>query len=276
MAIAPRGQPFPKRPFFCKLSRKAWAELEDLFSRLDLDGSNAVSRQEALDFFQGKFGQLSVDEMFSKVDCDDSGAITAPEFASYWVHIRNLGYSEQEILDEVSQILKGGTWVAWSDNRKRRPSFPTRSMCCRLSAQTWAKCEKLFNNMDTDQSCIITREKATAYFKIPFANLSADAMFNEIDQLQHGQFTAKDWFDFWEQVRSSGYSDATIQEELDLMLEGGSWVDWDDRRSTRARRRSNSSHGLVVRPVSITTSPRRMQAKPPVKAGSKGSLGTRD
>jgi len=38
--------------------------------------------------------------------------------------------------------------------------------------------------------------------------------------------------EFWVQVRSNGYKDKDIINELDNMLAGGCWVDWDDGRST--------------------------------------------
>lgn len=236
----PIGKPFPKRPFFCNLSKKAWAELEELFYRIDVDGSNAVSRVEAMEFFKGKFGRISMEAMFSEVDEDGSGAITAEEFAAYWQNVRRTGYSEQDILDEVSEILNGAPWVAWKETKKAGNMFPTRPKTSRLSAQSWAKIQELFRKIDSDQTMTITPEKAKSFFKMPFAKLSADAMFNEIDQWHHGHITAKDFFDFWEQVRSSGYSDKDIQDELATLIEGGSWVDWDDRRSTVPKRRTVS------------------------------------
>ena len=42
-----------------------------------------------------------------------------------------------------------------------------------------------------------------------------------------------EWIDFWNNVLSTGiYTEEDVLEELDAMLKGGSWVDWNDGRST--------------------------------------------
>lgn len=234
--IAPAlGQPFPKRPLFCSLSQEAWNKLEDLFHKMDPDGSNAVTRDEAQLFFKGTFGNLSADAMFNNVDVDGSGAITAQEFVDFWTHVRKNGYKEQDILDEISELLEGGAWVDWKDGRSTAEApqwkFPRRPMLCRLSAQTWARCEELFHKIDRDHQMVITRENASEHFKGQFKQLSVDAMFNEIDQKHHGQISAKEWMNFWVQVKSAGYKDKAILEELENLLEGEVWVDWKDGRN---------------------------------------------
>eukprot|EP00927_Polykrikos_kofoidii_P065171 TRINITY_DN60960_c0_g1_i1.p1 TRINITY_DN60960_c0_g1~~TRINITY_DN60960_c0_g1_i1.p1 ORF type:complete len:264 (+),score=56.61 TRINITY_DN60960_c0_g1_i1:98-889(+) len=231
----PGGGTFPKRPLICKLSKKAWAKLEELFTKMDPDGSNAVSREEAKQFFKGTFGKMSADAMFNEVDVDGSGAITAQEFMQFWLHIRRNGYSERDIMDEVDQLLEGGAWVDWKDGRDTASShlsFPNRPLLCRLSAAAWGKCEELFFKMDTDRSCVITHAKAAKHFTGGFGKVSVEAMFNEVDVKSHGQITAKEWMKFWVQVRHSGYKDQDIIEEIQNLIEGGAWVDWKDGRNT--------------------------------------------
>ena len=41
------------------------------------------------------------------------------------------------------------------------------------------------------------------------------------------EFTA-----FWKNVVGSGYSQEDLIEEVEMMLEGGSWVDFNDGRTT--------------------------------------------
>jgi len=230
------GKPFPKRPMGCKLSAHAWSKLEELFSKMDPDGSNAVTRDEALMFFKGAFGKISVDAMFNEVDVDGSGAITADEFVNFWIHVRKNGYKEQDVLDEVEELLLGGAWVDWKDGRDTSKSahsagFPKRPMLCRLSQKCWDKCALLFEKMDTDHTYIVTREKANKHFKGTFKKMSVDAMFNEIDQNHHGQITAKEFMKFWIQVKSSGYKEKDMLEELDNIISGDCWVDWKDGRN---------------------------------------------
>mmetsp|Transcript_45621 Transcript_45621/g.108590 ORF Transcript_45621/g.108590 Transcript_45621/m.108590 type:complete len:406 (-) Transcript_45621:238-1455(-) len=231
------GRPFPKRPIGCKLSAKAWVKLEEFFRKMDLDHSNAVTREEARAFFKGAFATISAEAMFNEVDVDGSGAITAEEFVAFWIQVRKSGYKDQDVLDELDELIQGGAWVDWKDGRKtdggQQKRFPRRPIFSRLSNKCWKKCEELFNAMDTDHGMVITRLHAEAFFKGAFSNISVQAMFNEIDENQHGSITADEWMAFWAQVRSSGYSNKDIIDELDNMLDGScAWVDWKDGRKT--------------------------------------------
>lgn len=234
--LGAQGKPFPKRPLGCKLSQAIWDKLEDLFRKMDPDGSNAVTKEEARLFFKGAFGKLSADAMFNEVDVDGSGAIDADEFVAFWIHVRKNGYKEQDIIDELDELLEGGAWVDWKDGRNVNTnsnlSFPKRPMLCRLGQATWNKCRELFEKIDHDSTGFITIEKANKHFTVGFSKMSADAMFKEIDQNHHGQISAKEWMKFWVQVKSSGYKTEDINEELDNLLQGNPWVDWKDGRST--------------------------------------------
>jgi len=230
------GKPFPKRPMGCKLSSKCWDKLEQIFHKMDPDGSDAVTKEEARLFFKGAFGKLSADAMFNEVDVDGSGAITAEEFISFWIHVAKNGYKEQDIVDELDELLEGGAWVDFKDGREtgaeKHKGFPTRPLLCRLSAKTWKKCEDLFKKIDTDNALTIDHAKATAHFTGTFTKVSVDAMFNEIDPKHHGQIPAKEWMKFWVNVKTSGYKECDMIDELDNLIEGGTWVDWKDGRST--------------------------------------------
>jgi len=52
--------------------------------------------------------------MFKEVDVLDNGSITPAEFMAFWVHVSGLGYSDKAIIEEVSLLLKGGTWLDWT------------------------------------------------------------------------------------------------------------------------------------------------------------------
>ena len=41
-----------------------------------------------------------------------------------------------------------------------------------------------------------------------------------------------EFLEFWKNVVASGYDQDDILEEVEMMLEGGSWVDFDDGRTT--------------------------------------------
>jgi len=233
------GQPFPKRPMGCKLSQQVWDKMEQLFRKMDPDGSNAVTRDEAKAFFKCAFGQISVDAMFNEVDTDNSGAIDSKEFVSFWVHVRKTGYKEKDIIEELDELLNGGAWVDWNDGRDTAPMkkdvFPRRPILCRISQTCWDKCLDVFRLIDNNGSMTITREKALAHFKCSFAICSVNAMFNEIDQNHHGHITPKEWMKFWVQVKGSGYKEDDIMAELEQLAEGSTWVDWKDGRKVAGR-----------------------------------------
>lgn len=228
------GKAFPSRPRLCKLSEKCWAQMKSLFEKMDKDGCNVVTKEKAHAFFNN-FKNVNVEALFNEVDVDNSGAITAEEFIDFWQQVRASGYTEVQIMEEMEQILEGGAWVDWKDNRdtgaKAKLSFPRRPFFCRLSSKAWDKVRELFMKMSHGQPAI-TEEQANGFFMGAFANVSVRAMFKEVDLLNHGTITAQEFVSFWVQVKGSGYKEAQILEELDLLLDGGSWVDWDDRRST--------------------------------------------
>lgn len=114
--------------------------------------------------------------------------------------------------------------------------FPKRPMACKLSAKTWSKLEELFRLMDEDGSNAVTREEARAFFKGAFSNLSADAMFNEVDVDGSGAITSEEFVKFWLQVRSSGYKEQEILDELGELIEGCTWRDWKDGRDTDSKK----------------------------------------
>merc|ERR1719198_1875829 len=82
------------------------------------------------------------------------------------------------------------------------------------------------------QGTSITMEEAVQFFsrKTRFTKLSANAMFSEVDENKDGKMTKAEWDSFWVQVKGHGYTDEDIITEVEEMLNGGSWVDWNDNR----------------------------------------------
>ena len=48
----------------------------------------------------------------------------------------------------------------------------------------------------------------------------------------NGTITWVEFLDFWKNVAANGYSQEDLEEEVQMMMEGGSWVDFDDGRTT--------------------------------------------
>merc|ERR1712039_493530 len=148
----------------------------------------------------------------------------------FWIQVKSAGYKDEAIAEEIDELMAGGSWGDWEDGRNtdatKTTLFPRRPWLCRLSQRTWTECEKLFKKIDVNGTQALTPEVVKAFFKGQtgkFSAVSADAMFNEIDVLKHGTITPKEFMKFWLQVRSSGYKDSDIHEELEILLEGGPW-----------------------------------------------------
>ena len=62
---------------------------------------------------------------------------------------------------------------------------------------------------------------------------AAQAMFNEVDEDGNGSIAYDEWIEFWRNVMGTGtYETEDVMEELESMMEGGAWVDWNDGRTT--------------------------------------------
>lgn len=232
-------KPFPKRPLLCKLSNPTWKKCEELFRKMDTDGSQVITREKAVQFFKGSFSNVSADEMFNQVDVDHHGAITPEEFMVFWVGVRTSGYKEKDIVDEIDELCGGAVWVDWTgshdcNNWGHVPlnRFPKRPFLCKLSAHTWKRCEELFNKIDIGGNLEITRDKAAQFFKGSFGQMSVDEMFNSVDINNDGRINAEEFMAFWVQVRASGYKEKDILDEVDELMHGAAWVDWQAAATT--------------------------------------------
>jgi len=98
-----------------------------------------------------------------------------------------------------------------------------------LSPELVAKIDSLFFKINNDRGVELSRDDARKYFK-KFAKASAEAMFMEVDENNDEVITLKEFRDFWSQVKESGYSEDDIGVELDELLDGNSWANFDDLR----------------------------------------------
>ena len=62
--------------------------------------------------------------------------------------------------------------------------------------------------------------------------MNAQAMFNEVDEDGNEAITFPEFEAFSKNVVGSGYDVDDLKEEVSMMLEGGSWVDFNDGRTT--------------------------------------------
>jgi len=104
-----------------------------------------------------------------------------------------------------------------------------------LSSALFEKVKILFDKIDGNGDGQLTHEEARIFWGKNFAKVNAQAMFNEVDDDGNGAVTFAEWISFWENVISQeAYknNEEEVLEELDSIISGGSWVDWDDGRNT--------------------------------------------
>jgi len=91
---------------------------------------------------------------------------------------------------------------------------------------------KFFDAIDADKNGEITKDEAIKFWGKNFAKVNANAMFNEVDADSSDSVTKEEFKKFFANVLAHGYSEEDLVEEVEMMLEGGSWVDFDDGRTT--------------------------------------------
>jgi len=104
-----------------------------------------------------------------------------------------------------------------------------------LSDTLFQKVKTLFAKIDSNSDGELTHEEAKEFWSKNFAKVNAKAMFNEVDNDANGSVTFTEWISFWENVISQpayAENEEDVLEEIDSILKGGSWVDWDDGRNT--------------------------------------------
>lgn len=99
-----------------ELSPELRGKVEDLFSKMDYNHDGTVTRDEAKRFFK-KFANVSVNAMFNEVDEDHNEFIEHDEFVRFWEQVKNSGYSEEDLLFELDELLQGNVWVDYADSR---------------------------------------------------------------------------------------------------------------------------------------------------------------
>ena len=83
-----------------------------------------------------------------------------------------------------------------------------------------------------DKNGEVSKDEAIAFWGKNFAKVNATAMFNEVDEDKSATITWDEFLAFWRNVVASGYSEDDLKEEVEMMKAGGSWVDFNDGRTT--------------------------------------------
>ena len=91
-----------------------------------------------------------------------------------------------------------------------------------------AKVQEVFNNFDVDGSNEIDKEEAIKHWKGKFGQLSAREFFNTVDVNHDGKISLEEFVQFWKVVKGAGHSEEEINEELENIKNGESWVGFND------------------------------------------------
>lgn len=215
------------------LSPALLRQVEELYRRMDANSDGHLTKSEAQVFFQ-RFGKVSAAAMFNEVDENSDGEILPSEWRRFWEQVRDHGYSEEDISEELQKLLEGDAWVDFLDDRevgvgRQSGSFMLAAIGPSLSAALLRQVESLYHKMDADSNGYLTKQEAQAFFN-SFGKVSAAAMFSEVDVDDDGAILPSEWRRFWEQVRSHGYSEEDISAELQELRQGNAWVDFLDGR----------------------------------------------
>lgn len=99
-----------------KISRWLQSQVDELYEKMDENADGRLTKFEAQKFFH-QFGKISSCAMFSEVDENGDGEILPSEWRNFWEQVRGNGYSEEDIAEELQQLMRGGVWVDFLDDR---------------------------------------------------------------------------------------------------------------------------------------------------------------
>ena len=97
------------------------AKVNEVFGIFDVDGSEQIDKEEAVNHWKSAFGRISAKEFFTQVDADSNGQIDKDEFVNFWKMVKAYGHSEDEIVMELDNIKNGESWVGFSNIPKKTP-----------------------------------------------------------------------------------------------------------------------------------------------------------
>mmetsp|Transcript_4124 Transcript_4124/g.9159 ORF Transcript_4124/g.9159 Transcript_4124/m.9159 type:complete len:131 (-) Transcript_4124:142-534(-) len=99
----------PKDPTKVKLSSNLMKKIDEVFARMDKDGSKEVDTAEAANMFTKGFGAIATKKFFDDIDKDGDKNIQYDEFVSYFKRVMATGaYSDKDVIGELDNLLTTG------------------------------------------------------------------------------------------------------------------------------------------------------------------------
>ena len=89
-------------------SKKALSEnlekrVRAIFSKIDVDGSNTIDKEETLKYWKANFAKVQTEELFKAVDIDGNGTIELDEWLDFWRMVKGAGNAEEDIFEELDE-----------------------------------------------------------------------------------------------------------------------------------------------------------------------------
>jgi len=91
--------------------------VSNFFQKMDQNGDGKIEREEAVAFWSSNFAKINAAAMFNEVDEDQDGSISEGEFRSFFANVFGSGYTTVELIEEISEMMCGSSWVDFDDGR---------------------------------------------------------------------------------------------------------------------------------------------------------------
>mmetsp|Transcript_74027 Transcript_74027/g.123621 ORF Transcript_74027/g.123621 Transcript_74027/m.123621 type:complete len:165 (+) Transcript_74027:47-541(+) len=130
----------------------------------------------------------------------------------------------------VAEDHDDGTWRKSHSQGYLNRQYATTAG--QISQELAAKLQKFFEKLDKNGDGKVEKQEAISFWGKNFAKVNAQSMFNEVDADDNGCISWVEFLAFWQNVAGNGYDLDDLEEEVDCIMEGGSWVDFDDGRTT--------------------------------------------
>ncbi|CAD8109346.1 unnamed protein product [Paramecium primaurelia] len=99
------------RPEHKQISENLRLKAIMIFQKIDIYNKGSIDKERTLQFWKSNFAKINTDALFQQVDYNKSGNITIQEWLAFWDIVKQQGYSEQEISDELDELQQGKAWV---------------------------------------------------------------------------------------------------------------------------------------------------------------------
>lgn len=104
----------------------------------------------------------------------------------------------------------------------------TKSISSEMPKDLRDKCLELFRKIDVDGSKTIDKAETLKFWGTKFAKLNSDELFASVDKNNDGSIQEEEWLEFWFNVYKSGQKKEDIIFEIDNILDGGTWVKYEN------------------------------------------------